>query len=136
MAGNFKLKIVTPSRSFFDGDVEMVIIRVSEGDMGILKDHEPVVSPVAIGPIRIKNVDGKFVEAACAGGFMTVTDEQTTIVTDAAEWAHEIDVERAKEALDRNRNRLDSDDHEVDVVRARTSLNRAMNRLRITGIDI
>ncbi|OYT16378.1 MAG: ATP synthase F1 subunit epsilon [Bacteroidetes bacterium 4572_77] len=136
MAGSFKLKIVTPTRSFFDGDVEMVIIRVAEGDIGILKDHEPIVSPVSIGPIRIKNTDGKFVEAACAGGFMTVTDEMTTIVTDAAEWAHEIDIERAKEALRRSRERLDSEDKEVDVVRARTSLNRAMNRLRITGMDV
>jgi F-type H+-transporting ATPase subunit epsilon len=136
MAGSFQLDIVTPDRKFFEGEVEMVIVRTAEGDVGVLKDHEPLVAPVAIGAIRIKKSGDKFEEAACSGGFMTVTEGKTTILTDAAEWAHEIDIERAKRAKYRAEELLAKGaEREIDVVRARGSLTRAMNRLRVAGSE-
>lgn len=135
MATFFNLEIVTPDKSFFSGEVEMAIIRTSEGDVGILYAHEPLVTPVSVGSLRIKGTDGKFTEAACAGGFMTVTEDGVVLLVDAAEWAHEIDLNRAKESLERAQGRLAGSGKEIDVMRAKTSLSRAMNRVKISGSD-
>lgn len=136
----FNLEIVTPERSFFEADIDMLVIRTTEGDIAILPDHESVVAPLAIGRVRIKQ-NGKFTEAFCSGGFMTVSETNfTTVVTDAAEWAHEIDVERAKSAKMRAEQRVSGNhpvgDHsdEIDKARAKTALIRAMSRLRVAGI--
>lgn len=132
MASAYPLEIVTPDKNFFEGEVEMVIVRTAEGDVGILKDHEPLVAPVSIGSIRVK-IDGQFKEAACAGGFLCVEEEKTTVVTDCAEWASEIDTDRAKAALDRAQKRLDRHDDGIDILRAKIALNKAINRIRVSG---
>ncbi|KPU27393.1 ATP synthase F1 subunit epsilon [Caloranaerobacter sp. TR13] len=126
----FTLEIVTPDRKFFEDEVEMVIIRGIEGDIGILKNHTPLVTPLSIGKIRIKQ-NGKFKEAAIAGGYIEVTKDKTTVITDAAEWPEEIDVKRAEEAKKRAEQRLKSSKGEVDIVRANIALRKALNRLEV-----
>ncbi len=132
MASKYELDIVTPNESFFTGDVEMTIVRTTEGDVGILKDHELLVAPVSVGAVRIM-IEGKFRNAACAGGFVSVDENKVTIVTDAAEWEDQIDIDRAKGAYDRAKKRLEGSEKEIDVARAQGSLTRATNRLRIAG---
>ncbi len=127
----YLLEIVTPDKNFFEGEVEMAIIRTSEGDIGILKDHEPIVAPVTVGGIRIK-IDGEFRNAACSGGFLTVDSERTIVITDAAEWVTEIDVNRAKSAADRAAKRLEENYDELDILRAKVSMERAMTRIRLS----
>ena len=134
MATLYNLEIVTPDCNFFEGQTEMVIVRTTEGDIGILHDHEPLVAPVSIGKIRIRK-DGKFLEAACAGGFLTVDEGGVVIVTDAAEWAEDIDIDRAKDAYKRAKGLMEGTDKEIDVARARASLSKAMNRLHVAGHD-
>lgn len=132
MATNFLLEIVTPDKTFYDGEVDMLVLRTTEGDMAIMYDHEQMVAPVAIGAIRIrKQGEEKFRDAASSGGFVTVTYDKTTIVTDSAEWADEIDLNRAKASLQRAQNRLERRDSELDYARALDSLTRATNRIRI-----
>ena len=135
MATLYNLEIVTPDCNFFEGQTEMVIVRTTEGDIGILHDHEPLVAPVSIGKIRIRK-DGKFLEASCAGGFLTVDEGQVVIVTDAAEWAENIDIDRAKDAYQRAKGRVDGTDKEVDVARAKAALSKAMNRLHVAGHSV
>jgi F-type H+-transporting ATPase subunit epsilon len=130
MASTFELEIVTPDRNFFEGEVEMIVVRTVRGDVGILKDHIPFVSPLAIGSIRIKK-DGKYKEAACADGFIRVSKEKTTILTDSAEWAEEIDIERAKASAQRAEDRLKNSNSDTDVLRAQVALKRALNRLKV-----
>lgn len=134
MANLLKLEIVTPDRSFFSGDVEMVVVRTTEGDMGFLYDHEPLVAPLSVGAVRIKE-NGKFRVAACSGGFVSVDEDIATIITDTAEWAHEIDVERARIAKESAEAILKhTESKELDVVVARASLAKATNRLRIVDM--
>lgn len=135
MKSKYLLEIVTPDKSFFDDEVEMAIVRTTEGDIGILKDHEPVVAPVSVGNIRIKQ-NGTFRAAACSSGFLTVDEEKVIIITDSAEWADEIDVDRAKESADRAAKRLEDRDNELDVLRAKVSMERAMNRIRVSEITM
>ena len=132
MGNKFKLEVVTPDRSFYLGETDMAIMRTTEGDIGILYDHEPLVAPLRVGSLRIKQDDQSFKWAACSAGFVTVNDTVVTVVIDSAEWVEEIDMERALEAKRRAEARIyEGDDKEVDIVRARAALERAINRIRI-----
>ena len=82
MANVFALEIVTPDKTFYNGNAEMIVVRTTEGDRGILKNHRPLL---ATGTLRIK-LDGKFKDAKVSGGFMNVDKEKTVIVTESAEW--------------------------------------------------
>ncbi len=135
MASTFQLEVVTPDRKFFEDEVSMVTVRTTEGDVGILKKHMPMVAPLDIGVIKIKQ-KGKTVMATCAGGFVSVDEDKTTIITDAAEWPEEIDIARAEAAAKRAEERINHGDaKEIDVVRAQIALNKALNRLRVAKDD-
>lgn len=128
----FHLDIVTPDRSFFSEEVDMVIVKGIEGDLGILKGRAPVVTPLRIGKVRIFQNDIERI-AAVVDGYISVQKDKTIIVTDSAEWPDEIDVERAVEAKQRAEKRLNSDKNpETDVVRAQLALRRAINRLEVS----
>ncbi len=131
MASTFHLEIVTPDRKFYDDEVNMATVRTVEGDIGILRDHVPTVAPLSIGVIKIKK-DGKIIKATCAGGFVSIDEDKATIITDAAEWPEEIDVERAESAMKRAEERLNEKSAEIDFLRGQIALNKALNRLRVS----
>lgn len=130
MASKFQLQIITPNRIFFEGEVERVILRAVDGDIGILKNHTPLVTPLSIGKVRITQ-EGQLKEAAIAGGFVHVDKEKTVVITDAAEWPEEIDLERANEAKYRAEERLKTKDPAIDRVRAEIALKKALNRINV-----
>lgn len=124
-----KLEIVTPEKMFFEGEVDMVIARTTNGDVGILKDHEPLVSALSIGAVKIIN-DSKTSYVAISNGFIFVQDKLTSLITDTAEWADEIDLERAKNALERAKENYERKDGKVDNLK-RVKLLKAINRIRV-----
>lgn len=126
----FRLRIVTPDRLFFSEDVERVIVRGLEGDLAVLKGRAPIITPLRICKIRILQ-NGVERIAAVVDGYISVMDEETTIVTEAAEWPDEINVERAKAAKERAEKRLRERKGNIDVDRAELALKRALNRLNI-----
>lgn len=79
------VEVVTPDEVFFKGDTEMIIVRTTKGDRGILKNHRPLVAVLSDGNLRIKQ-NGKFKEAKISGGFMNVNKEKTVIITEKAIW--------------------------------------------------
>lgn len=123
----FNLEIVTPERKFFEGEVDMVVVRGITGDMAILNNHVPLVTPLDISVVKMK-IDGVEKRAAISSGYMEVARGKTTIVVDAAEWPDEIDLERAKRARERAEKRLKSE-KDADVARAELALRRAVNRI-------
>lgn len=133
MASTFPLEIVTPDKKFFEGEVEMVSVSGSEGQLGILKNHVPLVTPLAVGKIRIKQ-NGETRTAAVAEGYLDVGREKTTIVTDAAEWPAEIDIDRAELARKRAEELLKEKKENVDHARAEMALKKAINRLDIAKL--
>lgn len=135
MGKKFMLEVVTPDRNFFEGETDMVILRTTEGDIGILYDHEPLVAPLRIGSMRIKKEDQSFDFAACSAGFVTVTEDKVTVVVDSAEWVEEIDLERALEAKSRAEKRIqEGNEKGIDVMRARLALERAINRIKLREV--
>ena len=129
MAENkIRLRIVTPVRELYDKDTEMVIMRSSIGDVGILYGHQPLITTLDYGVLRI--IDGEDeVKATIFGGFANVDSKSVTILSDAAEWATEIDIDRAEAAKKRAEERIKSGDESIDIARAELALRRALIRL-------
>ena len=130
----FVLTVVTPQRRVFQESVDMVIVRTTEGDIGVLPGHTPLVAPLEVGAMTIKSASGER-EAAVNGGFVEVTPEQVIILAESAEMAEEIDVSRAQEARNRALERLDKKQSDIDFARAQAALHRAATRLRVAGRD-
>lgn len=128
MANKLSLKIITPSRNMFEGDVDMVIMRTMSGDVGILHGHQPMVTVLDYGVLTIKT-DGEEKYAAVLGGFAEISAEGMSILTDAAEWSTEIDIVRAEAAKERAEARLKNTQAVIDIQRAELALKRALVRL-------
>ncbi len=127
------LKIITPERNMFDGEVDMVIMRTTSGDVGILHGHQPLVTVLDYGVLTLKNEGEEDKKAALLGGFAEVNENGMSILTDAAEWSEEIDVVRARKAKERAEARLKNIDSNVDVMRAELALKRALVRIGLKG---
>ena len=130
MADGMKLKVVTPTGGFYDGDVSMVELTTTEGEIGIYPDHIPLTAVVAPGVLKIHENGGEK-EAALMSGFITILPEQVTIMAEVVEWPDEIDYHRAEEARSRAERRLSSGQADLDVVRAEAVLKRALVRLNL-----
>lgn len=129
----FKLKIITPEKTFFDGETEHLIARTSEGDVGILYGHTPYVANLVSGPMKIRLDNSDFRTAAVSGGVIKASPEETVVLVSAVEWADEIDVERAKRAEDEARRRLKETKSQKEFDLAEQKLKRALNRLTVAG---
>src|SRR5436305_891947 len=128
-----KVNVVSPDGPVYDSEVEMVSTRAKSGELGILHGHMSLVAPLEIGAVRIKK-DGKTELVAVSGGLLEVRPEQVTILAQAAEFATDIDVERALKAKERAEQRLQQAHKEdTDFRRAEMALQRAINRLSVAG---
>jgi F-type H+-transporting ATPase subunit epsilon len=126
-----KVNVVTPDGPVYESDVEMVSTKAQTGELGILPGHIPMVAPLEIGAVRMKN-DGKTELVAVSGGFLEVRPDTVTVLAQTAEKSEEIDVERAIRAKERAEQRLREKQQEnVDFRRAELSLRRAINRISI-----
>ena len=128
----YNLKILTPEREFFDGDVEAVMVEAPDGKVTILADHTPFIMPVVIGNIRIK-IDGEWEDTVNSGGFMEVHHEGVLIFVQTCERADEIDTLRAEEALKRAEEHLRQRQSMSEYQQSKIALARAMARLKITN---
>lgn len=124
-----RLKVVTPDKIFFEDVIEMIIAGGITGDFAILKNHAPYVTVLDIRRIKIKQ-NGKFREAAIAGGYLSVRNNEVVIMSDACEWADEIDVKRAFEAKKRAESTLTSGENK-DTTKAEIALKKAINRINV-----
>lgn len=122
------LKVVTPDKLFFEGEIDMFVARTIEGDVGILLNHSPLVTILDIGRLVIKNGDERKV-AACAGGYIDVRNNNITVVSDACEWEDEIDINRAERAKERASKKLE--DKDTDTFKAELALKKAINRINV-----
>ncbi len=130
MDKKFSLKIVSPSRYVFDDQVEMAIMRSVEGDFAVLKGHENLTTVLANGVLKYVQ-DGKTHEMALLGGFVEVSQQGVTILTDACELPNEIDPDRAQKARERALERLKNKQSDIDIQRAEMALQRSLVRLEV-----
>lgn len=128
MAEVMKLNVITPEKSFYEGDVTMVELTTTEGNIGVYPNHIPLTAVVSPGVLTIHE-EGEKKQASLISGFITILPDSVTIMAEVAEWPDEIDFKRAEEARVRAERRLTSGEAGLDTLRAEMSLKRAMVRL-------
>ena len=126
----FTLKIVTPDRVFYQGEVSMVEFNTTEGEIGVLKGHVPTTVIISPGILTITEAE-ETKEAALHAGFAEILQNEVVILAEIIEWPEEIDEERAKRARERAEERLPTKTPETDILRAETALQRAMARIHV-----
>jgi F-type H+-transporting ATPase subunit epsilon len=99
VAGELRVELVAADRRVWSGEATIVITRTTEGDIGIMPGHAPVLGLLVTGPVLIRSTDGEEVIAAVHGGFLSVADDVVSILAEVAELSAEIDVKRAEAAL-------------------------------------
>jgi len=130
----FELSIVTPQGQSYHGKVDSVVLPGSEGDFGVLPDHQRFLSPLRIGAVEI-HTPTEALRAAVAEGFAEVGEGRVVVLVESCELAHEIDVARAE--LDRDRAReglaaLDRNEDAERYARYEAALSHAHARLEVS----
>ena len=128
----FSLKIITPEKTFFEGTTTQIIAKTTTGNVGILHGHVPYVANLVSSPFKIE-IDGTLKEAALSGGFIKVAGDEVIVVTNAIEWADEIDVARAERSKQNAEERMKRHESQKEFDRAEKKLKRALNRLLVAG---
>jgi F-type H+-transporting ATPase subunit epsilon len=130
MAKSFKVSIVTPEKTAFEADSVSVVLPGTEGYLGIWANHAPLVTGLKPGVVTLRDEEGGRIRyLSISGGFVEVSENKVSILCDSCEPAGEIDLQRAKAALERARKRLLAPDQEVDLVRAQQAAERAQARI-------
>lgn len=124
------LIIVTPERQIFSGMVDQVEVPSSQGYLGILPGHAPLLAELGIGNISYRIGDRKEL-LFCSWGFAEVLPERVVLLAQAAETASEIDLNRAEQARTRAEKRLSSKDPSLDFARVELAMLRAISRLEV-----
>jgi F-type H+-transporting ATPase subunit epsilon len=128
----FKLTVLTQQKAALDRTVRSIVAPGSEGYLGVLRNHAPLVTALVPGRLSVTGLgETEPTVYALAGGFLEVRRNVATVLADALEPADRIDVERAERAAERARRRLAERPEGIDVARAEAALSRALNRIRI-----
>ena len=129
---SFHLEIRTPEKLIYEGDVTSVRAPGVEGNFEILAGHIPFLTALEIGELRVRESDTPQL-LATSGGVFEVLRTGVTVLVEAAEWASEIDVERAEMARQRAQDVLTANLPDLNRPRAEGALARAQNRLRVAS---
>ena len=127
-----RLEIVTAERVVYSEDVNSVLAPGTEGELGILPNHSPLLTTLKPGELRVEK-DGNQFYMAVSGGFMEVLGNKVTVLADTAERLEEIDSGRAEQALNRAEDFLNntSSSSDIDLQRALLSMRRSQARLKV-----
>jgi F-type H+-transporting ATPase subunit epsilon len=133
MAGSIRLEIVTPEKTVVSEDVQIVMAPGVLGEFGVLIGHTPFLTALKTGAVRYTDSQGSERMVFVSGGFAEALPQKVTILAESAERRRDIDLERARAALERAQKRLaeQRSKEEFDFVRAQAALQRAMMRLRM-----
>lgn len=125
MPKTFHLKVITPNNIVLDDNVEQIIARSTDGEIGILPDHIPLITPLATAPFQyFKNSERKV--AAVLGGMMEVSKDGVTIISDHAALAEDIDAVVAEKEKELAQAKLAQKKDKVDVQKAEMELTRLL----------
>ena len=126
-----QLEIVTPERQVYSDTVDSVQLPGSEGELGVLPHHAPLVSTLGVGELRFRK-EGTEESFAIVGGFLQVRPDRVVVLAETADLASDIDLEKAQEARREAERALESGFHEgADLSAARAQLQQALLRIRV-----
>lgn len=133
MADNIKLEVVTPEKAVVDEDAQMVVAPGTLGEFGVLAGHTTFLTTLKVGAIRYTDANGKERYVFVSGGFAEALPDKVTVLAESAERRRDIDLARAKAAIERAEKRLAEQrlKETLDFTRARAALERALQRLKL-----
>ncbi len=126
----FRLEIVTPTSVIDQGEVTYVRCPGEDGQFGVMANHTNAMFALKEGEIKVVG-DRETSYLATRGGFAEVTGEEVKLLVETAEHAADIDVDRARKALERARRRIDEHAPDMDLQRAEMSIRCALTRLKV-----
>lgn len=127
------LKIVTVEGIYRQMNVQSIHLTSVEGEMTILPNHIPIFAQIVPCRLRMIDEENKVHEYAMAHGFCQFSNNQSILLTDAIESKEDIDINRAKAAYDRAKDRLEHKNPNTDLKRAQVALEKAINRMNVYG---
>ena len=130
MAGTFTLEIVSPEERLFKDEVQFVVVPEVNGELGVLRNHAPLIAALEPGIVRYTDSDGAVKKIAISGGFMEVMNNEARILAETAEHGSQIDVLRAKAAKERAEARIAAKAADTNMARAEMALQRSIARIR------
>ena len=130
-------RIITPEKMVYDGEADLVMARIADGDIGVMVDHAPIVSTAEVGDVRIREGEELHVFAT-SDGFFKISENLVQILVEEAVEAGEIDVDAAGdqvEEAERELSEVSEDDEDAERVRAEIERKRRMgeNLMRVAG---
>jgi F-type H+-transporting ATPase subunit epsilon len=125
-----KFEIVTAERVVYSEDVDMVIAPGSQGELGILPSHAPLLTTLKPGMLMVRH-DGEDVAMFVNGGFLEIMQDKVIVLADVAERAEEIDVAKAEEAKRNAEESLRKSATSVDIAAAEAALRRSLIQLKV-----
>ena len=130
-----RLDIVTPAGLLMSENVAFVNLPASQGSMGVLKNHAPLMTTLDIGIVKYNQANADHY-LTVSGGFAEVKDNVVIVLAEAAERAEEINLDRAQAAKARAEERLHNrgSNKDLDLLRCELSLHRAINRIKASGL--
>ena len=130
--GTLHLEVVTPEKVLVSRDVETVVAPGILGEFGVLEGHVPFLTGIVPGELRYTS-GGKTERFAVTTGFAEVSNNNVSVLVNAAENASDIDMDRARKAMERARERLarERGAEDLDFLRAEVALKRAIARIKV-----
>lgn len=126
------LSLITPNGVVFKGEVSMVIAKGVEGELGILPDHIPLMTPLEVGPLRVKVGDEER-QFAVYGGTLQVSSDGVLILAESAEGPEDINLDGARREVDELRELLKKDLEEEEVPEVKRKLEVALTRVKVAS---
>ncbi len=126
----FTVQIITPDRTFYEGEASLVEFNTTEGEIGVYKNHIPLTVIIKPGVLTITE-DGGVKKAALHSGFAQILQDKVVFLAEVIEWPDEIDVQRAEAAKERAERLIREKDPKTDIARAETALMRALARINV-----
>ncbi|MGW6277200.1 F0F1 ATP synthase subunit epsilon [Kribbella sp. NPDC055071] len=125
MADHLEVALVAAERTVWQGQAKIVIARTTDGDVGILPGHAPLLGLLQGGTVQVRTVDDEYFVAAAPDGFISVAHNRVSILAENAEMGHDIDLEQARRDLEEALATGTDSDEELDEVRLQEARVRA-----------
>ena len=125
------IEIVSQVKTALSGVIQSISAPGIDGEFQVLYNHAPFVSTLGIGHIWVVNEFGEKYAFTTSGGIFEVRNNKVTILAETIETKEDIDIERAKKALERAEDRIKLAEDDVDILRAQLAIKRALNRLKM-----
>jgi len=124
------VELVAADRTVWSGEATMVIARTTEGDIGVLPNHAPTLSLMVDGVVEVNTEEGEVWVAAVDDGFLSVAENRVSVLSEHAEMSHEINLEKARQDLERAQTTGEHEEEAAEAVRRAQARIRAVERAK------